>query len=317
MKIALIFGITGQDGSYLAALLLTRGYKVMGVTRSKDNIRWCQNLDTLNISNQVNVIVCKNFTLINITDIISKVIPQEIYNLAGESSVKESFDHPAISYQSITILPALILQSIRDLNPAIKFYNAGSGEMFGGNDGQASKIDDSHAPKSPYALAKSASFRLVKYFRDVYGLYAVTGVLYNHESPLRGKNFVTQRVVFGAKAIAQGRADSLSIGNLGIERDWGWAPDYVEAMFKMLQLATAEDFVVCTGIPNTLERFVELTFRHYGLDWKSHIKLDKCLKRPLDIQKSLGNPEQVKIKLNWAPSVSFEEIIMRMCDSSI
>jgi GDPmannose 4,6-dehydratase len=310
MKKALIIGVSGQDGAYLADLLLKKGYEVHGTSRDHE-VGSFSNLRRLGIRDKVKLgsMVTSDFR--SVLTALQKSDADEIYNLAGQTSVGMSFLYPVETFDSILIGTMNILECIRLLNKPVKFYNAGSSEVFGNTDTPATE-DTHYSPRSPYATAKAAAHYAVANYRDAYDLFACTGILFNHESPLRPQRFVTSKIVSTAVRIANGSSETLTLGNMNICRDWGWAPDYVEAMWKILQLSEPEDFVIATGEAQTLQDFVSYVFEELGLNWCEHVKSDASLYRPSDVDRSLGNPIKAAQKLGWVASKKFRDIIKEL-----
>lgn len=242
---------------------------------------------------------------------LNSVKADEIYNLAGQTSVGMSFSFPVETFESILIGTMNLLECIRLLKKPVRFYNAGSSEVFG-NTPKAANENTPYHPRSPYAAAKAAAHYALANYREAYGLFVCTGILFNHESPLRPSRFVTRKIVAAAVRIYLGSKEKLRLGNINIYRDWGWAPEYVEAMWKILQQPHAEDFVIATGKKHSLKEFISLTFSFLGLDWKKFTEFDKSLHRPADISISLGDAKKAQKKLRWSPQVEFEEIISTM-----
>ncbi len=242
--------------------------------------------------------------------------PDEVYFLAGQSSVGLSFEQPAETIQSLTIGLLNTLEAVKMSNTNIRVYHAGSSEAFGDTGGEAATEHTSFRPKSPYGLAKASAFWLVDNYREAYGIYACTGILFNHESPLRPARFVTQKIIQTAKRIAQGSEEKLILGRMDISRDWGWAPEYVEAMWKMLQLDTPEDFIIATGQTHSLQEFTATAFDYLGLDWTEFVTSDSHLFRPADILISKANPEKAASKLNWKPKSAMKQVVRQMMDLS-
>lgn len=313
-KTALIFGISGQDGGYLAKLLLEKGYRVAGTSRDAGMSSFA-NLRHLGILDQVE---CRSASLIDfrsVLQIINAVRPDEIYNLAGQSSVGLSFEQPVETFDSIAIGTINLLEVIRFLNWDTRLYNASSSECFGNVVNRPFTEQDPFNPRSPYAVAKAAAFWQVANYREAYGLFACSGILFNHESPLRPARYVTQKIVESACRIAAGSSETLTLGNLGIKRDWGWAPEYVEAMWRMLQQDRSEDFIIATGKTCSLEEFIDAAFSCLGLDWREHIRFDRSLLRPTDISVSAGNPGKAKKLLDWQATVSMPEVARLMVEA--
>ena len=314
MKTALICGISGQDGAYLAQLLLNKGYNVWGTSRDAQ-ISHFGNLVCLKIRDLVKLesMVLTDFR--SVLQVINKAQPDEIYNLAGQTSVGLSFEQPVETMESVTLGTLNLLEAIRFTGAKIKFYNAGSSECFGDTGDRAADEYTPFRPRSPYAVAKAAAFWEVANYREAYNLFACSGILFNHDSPLRPKRFVTQKIVATADQIAQGKAEKLLLGDISIQRDWGWAPEYVEAMYLMLQQEQADDFVIATGETNKLETFVAEVFAYLGLDWREHIIIDRTLFRPTDIAISRGNPTKAKQQLDWEAKYKMKDIARMMVDA--
>ena len=307
-KRALICGISGQDGGYLARLLLGKGYEVFGTSRDAEVGRF-DNLTKLGIRERVQVLSMSTMDFRSVISVLTKVKPDEIYNLSGQSSVAMSFEQPVETMESIGIATLNLLEAIRFLDFPTRFYNAGSSECFGDTKGEPADEDTPFRPRSPYGMAKASAHWQVANYREAYDLFACSGILFNHESPLRPERFVTMKIVAAACRIAAGSKEKLSLGNIEVERDWGWAPEYVEAMWRMLQRDKAEDFVIATGVKRKLKDFVELAFRECGLKWKDHVVLDDVLKRPSDIAVSVGNAQLARSKLGWAPKYAADDVV--------
>ncbi|GAB2520421.1 GDP-mannose 4,6-dehydratase [Spirosoma aerophilum] len=314
MKTALICGVSGQDGAYLAKLLLGKGYKVFGGSRDAQMSSFA-NLSRLGIRKDVELISISINDFRSVLQTILKVKPDEIYNLAGQSSVGLSFEQPVETLESISVGTLNLLEAIRFSNLPIRFYNAGSSECFGDTGKFAADEMTPFRPRSPYGVAKAAAFWQVANYREAYQLHASTGILFNHESPLRPERFVTQKIVTAACRIANGSLENLILGNIDIARDWGWAPDYVEAMWFMLQQENADDFVIATGHTNKLKDFIRIVFETVGLDWENHISIDQTLFRPTDIAEGHANPSKAKTQLNWSATYNIEEVAQRMVDA--
>ncbi len=297
-KTALIFGISGQDGSYLARLLLDRGYHVVGTSRDAQ-ISSFHNLGRLEIRDRVEVASASLVDFRSVLQVLKEYAPDEIYNLAGQSSVGLSFDQPVETFESISIGTLNLLEAIRFLGMDLRFYNAGSSECFGNTDGVPATEETPFRPRSPYAVAKAAAFWEVANYREAYGIFACSGILFNHESPLRPERFVTQKIVSAACRIAAGSGEKLRLGNISVRRDWGWAPEYVEAMWLMLQQDEPDDYIVATGHTHALEDFVREVFACLDLDWRDHVEQNPDLLRPTDIMLSVASPEKAARKLGW------------------
>ena len=314
MKQALICGVTGQDGAYLAQHLLANGYRVSGTSRDAQ-IGGARNLHRLEIADQVSLLSMASNDFRSVLQTLDKVRPDEIYNLAGQSSVGLSFDQPVETLESHAVATLNLLESIRFMKLDTRFYSAGSSECFGDTGAAAADENTPFRPRSPYAVAKATAFWEVANYREAYGLFACTGILFNHESPLRPERFVTQKIVRTAARIGAGSAERLRLGNLDISRDWGWAPEYVQAMWKMLQMPTPEDYVIATGVSHTLEEFVASAFEYYGLDWKDHVDIDASLFRPSDLKLSRANPDKAKTRLGWAAQTNMKATIRGMLEA--
>jgi GDPmannose 4,6-dehydratase len=310
-KKALICGISGQDGAYLAKLLLDKGYEVNGTSRDAQ-ISSFQNLSKIGILPEIQLESMALNDFRSVLQTIAKTRPDELYNLAGQSSVSLSFQQPVETMESISVGSINLLEAIRFLNLPIRFYNAGSSECFGDTLGVAADETTPFRPKSPYAVAKAAAFWGVANYREAYGLFACSGILFNHESPLRPERFVTKKIVSAACRIAAGSREKLQLGNISIARDWGWAPEYVEAMWRMLQQENPDDYVIATGETHTLEEFIALVFNYLGLDWREHVTYDESLLRPTEILTGKGNPAKAFIKLGWKAKYTMPGVIEMM-----
>lgn len=314
MKTALICGISGQDGAYLAQLLLNKGYNVWGTSRDAQMSNF-GNLMRLKIRDLVKLESMALTDFRSVLQVINKAQPDEIYNLAGQTSVGLSFEQPVETMESVTLGTLNLLEAIRFTGAKIKFYNAGSSECFGDTGDRAADENTPFRPRSPYAVAKAAAFWEVANYREAYNLFACSGILFNHDSPLRPKRFVTQKIVAAADQIARGKAEKLLLGDISIQRDWGWAPEYVQAMYLMLQQEQADDFAIATGETNKLENFVAEVFSYLGLDWREHIIIDRSFFRPTDIAISRGNPSKAKQQLGWSAKFKMRDIARMMVDA--
>jgi len=310
MKIAMIIGVSGQDGAYLSRFLLEKGYRVIGTSRDHE-VNSFANLDRLGIRDRVSLASVDTSDFRSVITALSNHSPDEIYNLAGQTSVGMSFQYPVETFNSILIGTMNLLECIRILGYPARFYQAGSGEVYG-NTIQPADESTPFRPLSPYATAKAAASYAVANYRQAYGMFCCSGVLFNHESPLRPARFVTKKIVNTIQRIANGSTETLQLGNIDIARDWGWAPDYVEAMWLMLNHSVADDFIIATGRKHTLKDFLRLSFESVGLDWQDHVASDASLLRPLDIQGSVGNPEKAMARLGWDPSVGFAEMTRKL-----
>lgn len=317
-KRALITGILGQDGPYLAKYLLSKDYKVYGMIRRYSSPKF-ENLDYLGITNQVEYIegdLTDDASLINI---IKNIRPEEIYNLAAQSFVGSSWDQAKLTTEINALGTLNMLSAIKLFSPTSRFYQASTSEMFGleSTDGYQDEKTPFH-PRSPYGISKVYAHWMTVNFRESYGMFAASGILFNHESPLRGIQFVTRKITDGVARIKLGLAKELRLGNLSPRRDWGFAGDYVEAMYMMLQQDKPDDFVISTGENHSVEEFVEAAFKHAGVsDYKKYIKADPRFNRPAEVYDLKGRPEKAKKILGWKPKVSFKELVEMMVDADI
>jgi GDPmannose 4,6-dehydratase len=313
-KTALICGVSGQDGSYLAALLLSKGYAVFGTSRDAQGSSFT-NLRKLGIQDQIALLSMVPEDFRSVLVALRKSNPDEIYYLAGQSSVGLSFEQPAETMQSITMGTLNILEGCRMLetaNKSMKVYHAGSGECFGDTQGQPANEVTPFYPMSPYAVAKSSAYWLVNNYREAYSLFACTGILFNHESALRPERFVTQKIVRAVKRIAQGSTEKLKLGRLDIARDWGWAPEYVEAMWLMLQQEKPHDYVIATGVTMSLEEFVQAAFAQAGLNWRDYVQQDPALFRPTDLAIGKADPTKAYRELGWKATTKGVDVVKKM-----
>ncbi|HXB02118.1 MAG TPA: GDP-mannose 4,6-dehydratase [Opitutaceae bacterium] len=311
MKRALICGISGQDGAYLARFLLEKGYEVWGTSRDAQ-VSPFVNLARLQLRGRVALESMAVTDFRSVLQVLMKTQPDEIYNLSGQSSVGLSFQQPVETLESISVGTLNVLEAIRFLGKPIKFYNACSGECFGDTRSEPANESTPFRPHSPYAVAKAAAFWEVANYREAYGLFSCSGILYNHESPLRPDRFVTRKIVRAACAIAAGSHDKLHLGNLAIRRDWGWAPEYVEAMWLMLQRPSASDYVVATGQSHTLEEFAAAAFASVGLDWLEYTVRDAALLRPADHEQGWADPAKAQAELGWHARSKMPEVVAMM-----
>jgi len=314
MKTALILGISGQDGAYLARFLLGKAYTVFGGSRDAQ-MQSFTNLAWLGIRDRVTVESVSLNDFRSVLQTLSRIQPDEVYNLAGQSSVALSFEQPVETLESIAFGALNLLEAIRFNGRATKLYNAGSSECFG--DLPAGPADETtpFRPRSPYAVAKAAAFWEVANYREAYDLFACSGILFNHESPLRPERFVTRKVVAAAHRIASGAKERLHLGDLGIARDWGWAPEYVEAMWLMLQQKEPDDYVVATGETHRLQDFVEATFAGLGLDWREHVVSDPEFARPNELRMSQANPAKAHAQLGWKAEYAMPDVVRLMIEA--
>lgn len=314
-KTALIIGISGQDGAYLANLLLDKGYAVAGTSRDAQMSRF-ENLDRLGIRGRVGLHSMSLTDFRSVLQALSTNRPDEVYNLAGQSSVGLSFEQPVETFESISVGTLNILEALRFLDMPVRLYNAGSSECFGDVAGEADE-DTPFRPRSPYAVAKAAAFWQVANYREAYDLFACSGILFNHESPLRPHRFVTRKIVSTACRISRGSGEKLTLGTLDVRRDWGWGPEYVDAMWRMLQQDAPDDYVIATQKSHSLRDFVEAVFSHLGLDYREHLELNPTLLRPADISTSRGNPAKAKARLGWAATKTMPDVARLMVDHEL
>ncbi|CAO3439850.1 GDP-mannose 4,6-dehydratase [Azospirillum doebereinerae] len=315
-KTALVFGIGGQDGAWLAKFLLDRGYTVHGTSRDREASGF-GNLKRLGLFGQARLHSAVLTDFRSVVQVIGDVRPDEIYNLAGQSSVGLSFEQPAETLNSIMLGTLNILEAIRFLGLETRFYNASSSECFGNTGG--TPADETHLfhPRSPYGVGKAAAYWATANYRESYNLFACSGILFNHESDLRPARYVTQKIVRGAADVAEGKAEVLRLGQLSVSRDWGWAPEYVDAMWRMLNHDTPEDFVIATGETHPLEEFVRLAFDYFGLDWRTRVETDAALLRPSDIALSVGDPGKAKRLLGWEAATRMPGVVAKLLDAEM
>ena len=320
MKKALITGITGQDGSYLAELLLAKGYEVHGLIRRASTFN-TQRIDHIYVD--PHLASARLFLHYgDLTDgsrlvtLLNQIKPDEIYNLAAQSHVRVSFDEPEYTGDTTGLGSTRLLEAIRQSVPGARFYQASSSEMFGAANPPQNENTEFY-PRSPYGAAKVYSYWMTKNYREAYGMYAVNGILFNHESPRRGETFVTRKISRAVARISQGLQSELFLGNLDARRDWGYAPDYVVAMWKMLQHETPDDFVIATGTDLSVRDFVEMSFSYVGLDWQKYVKFDERYLRPTEVHSLVGDATKAERELDWKASVSPAEMAAIMVDHDI
>ncbi len=313
MRKALICGVSGQDGAYLAKLLLQKGYEVYGGSRDAQMSSF-GNLTKLGIRQDVNLLSININDFRSVLQTLLKTKPDEVYNLAGQSSVGLSFEQPVETLESISVGTLNLLEAIRFSDLPVKFYNAGSSECFGDTGSMAADEMTPFRPRSPYGVAKAAAFWQVANYREAYQIQASTGVLFNHESPLRPERFVTQKIVAAACRIADGSGETLMLGNIDIARDWGWAPDYVEAMWLMLQQEQSDDYVIATGQTNKLRDFIRVVFNTIGLHWEDHVRTDASFFRPTDIAEGHADPAKARKQLGWEAHHKMEDVARLMME---
>ncbi|HYH38031.1 MAG TPA: GDP-mannose 4,6-dehydratase [Azospirillum sp.] len=314
-KTALVFGVSGQDGAYLAQLLLGKGYAVHGTSRDREMAGFA-NLRRLGLFGRVALHSAVLTDFRSVVEVIARVRPAEIYNLASQASVGLSFEQPVETLNSTITSTINILEAIRFLRLDTRFYSACSSECFGNTGAPADESTPFH-PRSPYGVGKAAAYWAVANYREAYGLFACSGILFNHESPLRPTRYVTQKIVRGAADIAEGKAEVLELGRLTIARDWGWAPEYVDAMARMLALDEPEDFVIATGEAHRLEDFVAQAFSCFGLDWRRHVVSNPDLLRPSDIAVSVGNPAKAQRLLGWRAERRMTEVVAGLVEAEL
>ena len=311
MRRALICGVSGQDGGYLARHLLALGYEVHGTSRDAQMASF-EGLRRLGIFDQVRTWSMAPNDFRSVLHVVNKVEPDEIYNLSGQSSVGLSFEQPVETMESITVGTLNLLETIRFLAAHIRFYNAGSSECFGDTRGMPADESTPFNPRSPYAVAKAAAHWQVANYREAYNLFACTGVLFNHESSLRPSRFVTKKIIETARRIAGGSKERLTLGNTNVIRDWGWAPEYVEAMHLMLQANAPADYVIATGRSVSLEEFVVAAFAEISLDWRQYVEIQSELFRPSELSESRANPSRAAEALGWHAKSDVTAVVKRM-----
>lgn len=314
VKKALITGITGQDGSYLAELLLSKGYEVYGMYRRVST----ETFERINhIKAKLNLICADLADQASLIHTLKDIQPDEIYNLAAQSFVPASWTQPTLTGDITALGATRVLEAIRIVNPKIKFYQASSSEMFGKAVETPQKESTPFYPRSPYGVAKVYAYWITKNYRESYGLFASNGILFNHESPRRGRQFVTRKVTESVAKIKLGLQKELFLGNLDAKRDWGFAGDYAEAIWKILQHKKPDDFVVATGETHSVRELCEVAFSHVGLDWKGHVKVDKKFFRPAEVDILIGDASKAKRELGWEPKVKFKQLIGMMVDEDL
>ena len=314
MTRAVITGITGQDGSYLAEFLLDKGYEVVGVVRrtSHDSYERVEHL-----IDRITVVAADLLDQHSLTTVVGDFKPDEVYNVAAQSFVPTSWQQPVLTGEFTALGVTRLLEAIRLAHPTARFYQASSSEMFGKVQQTPQDESTAYYPRSPYGVAKVYGHWITVNYRESYDLFAVSGILFNHESPRRGLEFVTRKVSDAVARIKLGLASELRMGNLDAKRDWGFAGDYVDAMWRMLQQADAEDFVVGTGIAHSVRDLVTLAFGHVDLDWEEFVKLDEKFVRPAEVDHLLANPAKARKMLEWEPTVSFEQMVRMMVDADL
>ena len=315
MKRALITGVTGQDGSYLAELLLEKGYEVHGVVRRASTETFER---IAHLSGKIHLHQADLLDQLSIIDVIKQSDPDEVYNLAAQSFVPTSWKQPVLTGEFTAMGVTRMLEAVKLLGKdKIRFYQASSSEMFGKVQAVPQTEDTPFYPRSPYGVAKLYGHWITINYRESYGMYCASGILFNHESPRRGREFVTRKVTDGVARIKLGRANELRLGNLDAKRDWGFAGDYVKAMWLMLQQDTPDDYVISTGETHTVQKLVEIAFGAADLDWKKYVVIDPALVRPAEVDLLIGDPAKAKKQLGWEPEVSFEKLVTMMVESDV
>jgi len=319
MKTALITGILGQDGPYLAKFLLSKGYKVYGLIRRYTNPNF-ENLDYLGITNQINFISGDMTDECSLMNIIKTIRPDEVYNLAAQSFVAVSWDQAKFTADVNALGTLYLLNAIKLFSPTTKFYQASTSEMFGNNsgpDGIQTEETPFH-PRSPYAISKLYAYWITINFRESFGIFTSNGILFNHESPIRGREFVTRKISEGVAKIKLGLATEIKLGNIDSKRDWGFAGDYVEAMWLMLQQDKPDNFIISTGITHSIRDFLEVAFNHVGItDWERYVRIDPQFKRPAELFVLQGKSDKARSTLGWQPKVQFQELVKMMVDADM
>jgi GDPmannose 4,6-dehydratase len=314
MRTALITGVTGQDGSYLAELLLAKGYRVVGVVRrtSHDSYERIQHL-----VGRIEIVPADLLDQHSLMTVVRAAAPDEVYNLAAQSFVPTSWTQPVLTGEFTALGVTRLLDAIRLVKPDARFYQASSSEMFGKVRETPQRETTPFHPRSPYGVAKVYGHHITVNYRESYGLFAVSGILFNHESPRRGLEFVTRRISHGVARIKHGLAAEVKLGNLDAKRDWGFAGDYVDAMWRMLQLTAPDDFVVGSGKQHSVRDCCEVAFGHVGLDWRRHVVHDPAQDRPAEVETLLADPSKARARLDWCPTVDFEQLIRMMVDADL
>ncbi|NNL84410.1 MAG: GDP-mannose 4,6-dehydratase [Myxococcales bacterium] len=316
---ALITGITGQDGSYLADLLLEKGYEVHGVVRrsSTESFERIAHLGAEIERGQLTLHQADLLDESSLVRVLKRVMPGEVYNLAAQSFVPTSWEEPSLTGEFTALGVTRMLEAIRFVDPELRFYQASSSEMFGNVAESPQHEGTPFYPRSPYGVAKVYGHHITVNYRESFGLFAVSGILFNHESPRRGREFVTRKISEGVAKVALGLADELSLGNLDARRDWGYAPEYVDAMWRMLQHPKPENFVIGTGEQHSPREFVEIAAAHVGLDPKDFVRTDPSLLRPAEVDSLLADPRKAATELSWRPATSFEDLVRTMVEADL
>ena len=310
----MITGVTGQDGSYLAELLLDKGYQVAGMVRRSSTVSFER---IAHLMDQVEFVSGDLLDQLSMVQALRSFEPEEVYNLAAQSFVQTSFSQPVLTGETTALGVTRLLDAVRLVDPSIRYYQASSSEMFG----KVAEVPQTETtpfhPRSPYGVAKVYGHWITVNYRESYGLHASSGMLFNHESPRRGLEFVTRKISHGAARIALGRESELRLGNLDAKRDWGFAGDYVEAMWRMLQQDEPGDFVVCTGETHSVREFCQVAFGHLGLDWEAHVVVDEEFIRPAEVDLLVGDASRAAKVLGWSPTVDFEGLVTMMVDADM
>ena len=314
MPRALVTGVTGQDGSYLAEFLLAKGYEVFGMVRRTSHHSY-ERIESL--LDSIRIVTADLLDQHSLTEVMREVKPDEVYNLAAQSYVPTSFSQPVLTGEFTALGVTRILEAVRLACPTARFYQASSSEMFGKVQETPQSERTPFYPRSPYGVAKLYGHWITVNYRESYGLHAISGILFNHESPRRGIEFVTRKISDGVARIKLGRAKELRLGNLDARRDWGFAGDYVDAMWRMLQQPEPRDYVIGTGTTHSVRQLVELAFGHVGLDWRDHVVTDQAHMRPAEVDLLIADPRKAAAELGWTPRVSFADLVRMMVDADL
>ena len=315
-KVALITGVTGQDGAYLVEFLLSKGYKVIGAFRRASTVNTGR-LDALGIAKDLELVPLDLTDHGNMRRVIEAVAPDEVYNLAAQSFVGVSFEQPVTTGEITGVGAVRLLETIREVNTQIRFYQASTSEMFGKAQEVPQNENTAFHPRSPYAASKLYAHWSTVIYREAYGMHASSGILFNHESPLRGAEFVTRKIALGAARIKHGLQGELRLGNLDAKRDWGYAKEYVEAMWLMLQQPEPDDYVIATGETHSVKEFVEAAFEVVGLDWQQYVVIDPTFMRPAEVDSLQGDYSKAREKLGWKPKTTFKELVSLMVEADL
>lgn len=313
-KVALVTGITGQDGSYLAEFLLSKGYEVVGMVR-RASVEKFERI--AHLRDKIRLIQGDLLDQFSLMSVLKEVRPREVYNLAAQSFVPTSWEQPVLTSEFTALGVTRLLESIRFVDPTIRCYQASSSEMFGKVRETPQTEMTPFYPRSPYGVSKVYGHYITINYRESYNLFAVSGILFNHESPRRGLEFVTRKVTHGVARIKHGLDKELKLGNLDAKRDWGFAGDYVKAMWMMLQQETPSDYVIATGETHSVRELVQIAFAHAGLDWQQYVKIDPAFMRPAEVDLLVGDASKAQRELGWKPEVSFEQLVKMMVDSDV